>query len=240
MRKGVIPNEFISRYPLRWFEPSFPISLSSISSRIDFTHILPQCFSGPCQCVPAFLLSPVLLACCVIEHPRMTDLRGILDENIDDIDRAKANKRAERKAKYDACTDEQKDKDKAGRKANYAARTDEQKDKDKAKDDAARSAARDAAKREAVARLGVCPEDLLTFDTARALAITQEIINKEGLVALFEAAETYFGMTSCTFDPEALRFLVQRYYLPKPGSKWQGNRAVIKKGETEPPPGTRR
>ena len=183
-----------------------------------------------------------------------------MDEDIDDIDRARANKRDKAKAKYHARTDEQRDK----AKAKYVPRTDEPRDKAKAKyhatkhttyyakklskcnaanlakKNAANRAARDAAGHEAVARLGVSPEDILNFDTPQAAAIVLDIIENEGLVEFFKNAAIYLGTTSGPLEKEALRFLIQKWYLPKPGSTWQGNRAVLKKGETEPPQGTGR
>ena len=154
-----------------------------------------------------------------------------MDEDIDDIDRARANKRDKAKAKYHARTDEQRDK----AKAKYVPRTDEPRDKAKAKyhatkhttyyakklskcnaanlakKNAANRAARDAAGHEAVARLGVSPEDILNFDTPQAAAIVLDIIENEGLVEFFKNTAIYFGTTSRPLVEEALRFLIQRW-----------------------------
>ena len=59
-----------------------------------------------------------------------------------------------------------------------------------------------------------------------------------GILEMFKNAAIYFGTTSLPLEKEALRFLVQGYYPPKPGSMFKGNRAVLKKGQIEPPQGT--
>ena len=104
----------------------------------------------------------------------------------------------------------------------------------KAKD--ARADDRQAAYLEALARLAVCPEDILHYGGSESMDIMHDLIEDEELDEQFgEDTAIYFGTTSRRLPFEALRFLVQRWYRPKPGSPFRGNRAVLTKGRVEPP-----
>ena len=149
-----------------------------------------------------------------------------VEEKAKDNAKAKDNSQATRDARTVEERAKAKDKAKATRDALGSTRD---------KGTIQRGLQRAAANREALARLRVSPEDILSFDTPQAAAIVQDIIEKEGLVQFFNNAAIYFGTTSCRLELEALRFVVQKYYQAKPDSQFIGNRAVLLKGETEPP-----
>ena len=66
--------------------------------------------------------------------------------------------------------------------------------------------------------MAVSPEDILVFGGPQSLAIMHGVIDDEGLDKMFENTAVYFGTTSGPVHKEALRFLVQGWYKPKPGS----------------------